>query len=118
MARWLTQPQGGAAAQDSRVQRGGGGGGARRGSKKALALHPLAQYERIAAQAADVRRGKQVAVPARYVVSYFVHAGYPLHGSVATPPEECLVVLHVEQHVSDTGVNRWLGWGPSGGGER
>ncbi len=93
---WITPPQG----VDERGRRAAGRGGWKRGSREAMAAHPLAKYDRIAVEAANVQHGKTIAVPARYVVSYFVHDGYPLQGSIVVPPEECLVVMHVEQHVS------------------
>lgn len=93
---WVTPPQG----VDERGRRAAGRDGWKRGGQEAMAAHPLAKYDRIAVEAANVQHGKNIAIPARYVVSYFVHDGYPLQGSIVVPPEECLVVMHVEQHVS------------------
>lgn len=91
---WVTPPQG----VDERGRRAAGRDGWKRGGQEAMAAHPLAKYDRIAVEAANVQHGKNIAIPARYVVSYFVHDGYPLQGSIVVPPEECLVVMHVEQH--------------------
>ncbi|KAG2436474.1 hypothetical protein HXX76_006775 [Chlamydomonas incerta] len=65
---------------------------------RSLSRHPLLAYDRIARSPHRPELSKSVVVPARRVVGFYVHDGFPLAGSRGLANASCAFLLHVKNY--------------------
>lgn len=69
-------------------------------SGQGLEGHPLSYYDQMEREPKSLMHGKNIAVTAQYIVGFVVHDGHPTHGETLVVNEDCMRVLHVENHVT------------------
>ncbi|KAG2454667.1 hypothetical protein HYH02_000506 [Chlamydomonas schloesseri] len=65
---------------------------------RSLSRHPLLAYDRIARSPHRLELSKSVVVPARRVIGFYVHDGFPLAGSRGVANASCGFLLHVKNY--------------------